>query len=133
MEIIDNEFYKSFEGEEEIDLIYKKNGEEVKRLEIWHGYFYFLMYGMMENEIESVGLLYEFNVHEGWYEDEVPWKIPDIQQAIQQFKGYSESNFSEEEEPSEIILAELPEIVERIIKFLEEAKENNGEVYIEYL
>ena len=128
----DNEFYKRFEGEEGINLIYKKDGEEIKCLEIWHGYFYFLMYGMIEKEIEPLGLLYEFNVHEGWYEDDKPWKIVDIQQAIQQFKAYSEKNFNEEEKPSETMLAKLPEIADRIIKFLEEVKKNNGNVYIEY-
>ena len=37
--IRDSEFYEGFEGEGEIDLIYKKEGKEIKRLEIWYGYF----------------------------------------------------------------------------------------------
>ena len=133
MKLIDDEYYIKFEGEEEIDFIYEKNKAEISRMKIWHGYFYFLLNGMITKEKKLIGLLDEHNKHEGWYESDEPWEIPDIKQAIEQFNNYSENNYSENEKPSEGILLKLPHILEKILKFLEEAKENNGKVYIEYL
>ncbi len=133
MVIINNKYYEGFEGEIEIDLIYKKNGVEIERLEIWNGYFSALLTGMLQLGTEPIGILHEYNLREGWYEDENPWKIPDIAQAITQFSNYSESNFSEEERPGKLLLSSLPKVLESIIQFLEKAKKNCGEVYIEYL
>lgn len=125
--IRESEFYEGFEEEEEIDLIYKKDGEEIRRLEIWEGYFSTLLNEMITEETEAEGLLYVYSVYEGWYEDENPWKIPDITQAITQFKNYGKKLMINKKEIDKI-WPEIPKILERILKFLEEARKNNGEV-----
>ena len=131
--IRDSEFYEGFEGEGEIDLIYKKEGKEIKRLEIWYGYFSKLLNKMIQNEMEIEGLLYEHSIHAGWYEDEEPWEIMDVNQAITQFKNYKEKKLTENKREMSEIWPEIPKVLERILEFLEEAKENNGKVYIDYL
>ncbi len=120
-------FYEGFEGEEVIDLIYKKDGEEIRRLEIWEEYFSTLLNEMITEETEAEGLLYVYSVYEGWYEDENLWKIPDITQAITQFKNYEKKLMINKKEIYKI-WPEIPKILERILKFLEEARKNNGEV-----
>ena len=87
---------------------------------------------MITEETEAEGLLHVYSVYDGWYEDENPWKIPDITQAITQFKNYEKKLMINKKEIDKI-WPEIPKILERILKFLEEARKNNGEVYIEYL
>ncbi len=128
---VDDEYYKGFEGEIEIDFVYRRDGEVVKRMEIWFGYFLNLIIGMVPENEEPTGILYDLLIGEDWEEE--PWKILDIQQTIEQFCGYNECNFNVTEKPSKGILLKLPKVLEKILNFLKEVKKNDGEVYIEYL
>lgn len=78
-----------------------------------------------------MGMLCMLLISDTW--DKEPWRIPDIQEMIIVFEKYDENNFSESERPSKLLLDLLPEVLESIIKFLKEVKENNGDVYMEYL
>ncbi|ACZ07306.1 Uncharacterised protein [Sebaldella termitidis] len=131
MLIIDDRYYREYEGEGEIDFICQKNGRKVKKIQIWEGYFLSILNGLIKNGEKPVGMLCMLLISDTW--DKEPWRIPDIQEMIIVFEKYDENNFSESERPSKLLLDLLPEVLESIIKFLKEVKENNGDVYMEYL
>lgn len=97
MDIV-TDYYTGFEGEPEIRFITsQKNGNTIV-LRIWYGYFFNIMNAMLDS-IEPgpegwTGLAYYFSAVEGWY-DESPWKIPDKQEALNQFAAINTSTLNE--------------------------------------
>lgn len=94
MEIISNKYYIGFEGEPEIQFIYKKACNTYKTI-IWEGYFDEIMTKLVPEEEGWTGLAYYYNMYLGWYE-ESPWIIDDLQMAIKQLNTIQYEALSDE-------------------------------------
>lgn len=92
MELINKKYYDGFEGEPEIQLIYRK-GDNNEILIIWEGYFDQIMKLMRPDAQGWTGLAYNYNMDTGWYE-ESPWLIKDLQMALTQNVGSGAGNLS---------------------------------------
>ena len=109
MELVNKKYYDGFEGEPEIQFIYKK-GNDTEILSIWEGYFDQIMRLMLPNEQGWTGL---------WYEDS-PWVIEDLQIALKQFESIDRTKLCDE----------AIEILMLLCNMLKEAILNNYEVSI---
>ena len=76
MELVNKIYYDGFEGEPEIQLIYRK-GDNNEILIMWEGYFDQIMKLMCPDAQGWTGLAYNYNMDTGWYE-ESPWVIKDF-------------------------------------------------------
>lgn len=135
MDIINTKYYDGFEGEPEIQFIRVSKKGEKHILSLWHAYFEIIMHSIIPidfNENQLSGLAYIFFKREGWY-DESPWQMPDIDDAIKQLKNYDSNNLTDDEKESlGNVLDDIPQVLEDIIKFLDDAKRLNEIVYISY-
>ena len=118
MELVNKKYYDGFEGEPEIQFIYKK-GNDTEILTIWEGYFDPIMRLMLPDEQGWTGLAYCYNMYTGWYEDS-PWVIEDLQIALKQFESIDETKLCDE----------ALEILMLLCNVLREAILNNYEVSI---
>ena len=94
MELVNKKYYDGFEGEPEIQFIYKK-GNDTEILTIWEGFFDQIMRLMLPDEQGWTGLAYCYNMYTGWYENS-PWVIEDLQIALKQFKSIDETKLCDE-------------------------------------
>lgn len=119
--MLNRKYYEGFEGEPELVLI----DSEENKLIIWIGYFEAILDALLESNLEKEGIIKEYFYHEGWYDDS-PWAIKDIHLTIKQLKSFDLSKVQQ----SKTIKNVLPGLVQDIIQFLEQAK--NEYVVIEY-
>lgn len=89
-----DKFYYGYEGEKAI-----KFSTEEKNLIIWEGFFDDIMEQFEPDSAGWKGLPYYYHLAIGW-RDESPWKIPDIENCLQQFEkvNLSKCRFLESEE-----------------------------------
>ena len=66
MELVNRKYYDGFEGEPEIQVIYKKRND-TEIFSIWEGYFDQIMRLMLPDEQGWTGLAYCYNMFTGWY------------------------------------------------------------------
>lgn len=111
--MIDERFYKGFEGEAAVSFV-----TDTTTLMIWDGYFETIMHNLLDSHIEKEGILKEFFNYEGWYEDS-PWIIEDIPLTICQLK-----HFGGRKGPRESLEIASEEVVTAILMFLEENQRN---------
>ena len=121
--MINDKYYAGFEGEVQISFSYGKDNT----LEIWQGYFETLLECMFDQGMEASGILHEWQVREGWYDDS-PWEIPDLKKTIEQFSMFNPKELKTD--VSHSIAQELPGIANAIIMFLKEAMASNEKAYI---
>ena len=118
MELINKKYYDGFEGEPEIQFIYrKKNYSEV--LIMWEGYFDQIMRLMVPDENGWTGISYCYNMYLGWYEKN-SWAIEDLQMTLKQFESIDRQKLCSE--PKKILIL--------ICDMLRDAISNNYEVFI---
>ncbi len=118
MERVNNEYYKGFEGEPEIQFICKKD-DDSEILIIWEGYFDQIMM-LIEPEADGwKGLAYYYNMYTGWYE-ESPWMVKDLHIALKQFEALD----------SKMIGGEVGEILKCIYGMLKSAILYEYEIFI---
>ncbi|TQR38694.1 hypothetical protein [Brevibacillus brevis] len=130
-EMINSSYYVGFEGEPELTLIYENLNDRYE-LRLWNGYFETLLDCMFEQVIDQSGILYEYSIYEGWYE-ESPWEIKNIKEAIQLFKSFDANKLTEDRDKvSKNIISTLPALASDIVKFLEQAITNGNRVFIVY-
>lgn len=117
--MIDNRFYKGFEGEPELSFVAADD-----KLIIWNGYFETILDHLLDCHVEKKGMVKEYFDHEGWYDDS-PWLIKDKSLIIDQLKYFDISKISQTS-----INDILKKVVQAIILFLE----NNylSKIYINY-
>ncbi|GEC92270.1 MULTISPECIES: hypothetical protein [Brevibacillus] len=127
-EVINDLYYVGFEGEPEIIFMYEKSNE-VQVLKLWNGYFELLLDCLVQQTSVQDGILHEYYVHEGWYE-ESPWEIKDVEKAVQLFKLFDVKKVTENE--SSNIIPVLPAITMDIISFLQQAIQSGNRVFIVY-
>ncbi|OWR31281.1 hypothetical protein CDO73_07725 [Saccharibacillus sp. O23] len=124
-------YYLGFEGYPEIDLI-SKNNMDIKTLKLWVGYFETILDLMSQYEDIEGGILYEYYLHNGWYE-ESPWELKNLESAIQLFKDFNLEQIDEKMlQESSSIVPILPKVACEIADFLEQALSSKSEVYICY-
>ena len=85
MEQINDNYYKGFEGEPEIQFICRK-GETSETFVIWEGYFDQIMRLIKPDDDGWKGLAYYYHMCLGWYE-ESPWVVQDLHTALKQFES----------------------------------------------
>ncbi|TKI56923.1 hypothetical protein E8L90_16430 [Brevibacillus antibioticus] len=130
-EMINSSYYVGFEGEPELTLIYENLNDRYE-LRLWNGYFETLLDCMFEQVTDQSGILYEYSIYEGWYE-ESPWEIKNIKEAIQLFKSFDATKLTEDRvKVSKNIIATLPALASDIVTFLEQAITNGNRVFIVY-
>lgn len=118
MDLINKKYYDGFEGEPEIQFIYRK-GNNSEILIMWEGYFDQIMRLMSPDEGGWTGLAYCYNMYLGWYE-ESPWKIEDLKTTLKQFESID----------SQKLCSEAKEILVLICDMLGEAISNSFEIFI---
>ena len=118
MEHINKKYYDGFEGEPEIQIIYRK-GNDSQILVMWEGYFDQIMRLISPDRSGWTGLAYYYNMYLGWYE-ESPWVIEDLQMALKQFESIN----------SRKLCCEAKEILVSICDIINEAISNSYEVFI---
>lgn len=119
-------YYKGFEGETPICISTEDNSCSLK---MWNGYFEMLLEYMLNQNMDHHGILKEYILHEGWY-DESPWGLINIKEAIIQFQQI-DFKFMEQGEQSELSSI-LPELAKIIIDFLKEALLKKQKISIIY-
>ncbi|MFD0670581.1 hypothetical protein [Cohnella sp. GCM10027633] len=130
-EFVNAAYYTGFEGEPEIAFVYEMTNER-QVLKLWTGYFDTIMDLMCQYESYKNGILHEYYVHEGWYE-ESPWEVTQLDATIQLFKSFHlQSVDVKAAEASPNIVPVLPDVAREIIQFLEQARINGSTVYIVY-
>lgn len=116
--MINDTYYKGFEGEPEIQFICKKTEcDEV--LVIWEGYFDEIMKRIAPQKDGWTGLAYYYNMCLGWYE-ESPWVVDDLHMSLEQFCKIEKYDLSKE----------AKEVLGEICGMLKEAIENDLVVLI---
>lgn len=118
--MINRTYYEGFEGEPDLVIAFGN-----QKLIMWIGYFEAILDALLENDLPKEGIIKEYFYHEGWYDDS-PWKLEDIPLAIEQISSFD----IDKVDKSENIKKVLPDLVHEIIRFLENAK--NEDVVIEY-
>ncbi|GKU77602.1 hypothetical protein [Paenibacillus sp. L3-i20] len=130
-EMINDSYYFGFEGEPQITFIYENLNDKYE-LRLWNGYFETLLNCMFEQFTDRSGILHEYSIYEGWYE-ESPWEITKIEEAIQLFKSFDATKLTEDKvKISNNIIATLPALASDITIFLEQATINGNRVCIVY-
>lgn len=119
--MVNDTYYKGFEGEPEIQLIYNQQDKTTYTMRMWEGYFNNIMYAIEAEKKGWTELAYYFNMQEGWYE-ESPWKVPNINQVIEQLGKIDKKQLDET----------TIQILEDMIRIFISAEETNNEVYIAY-
>ncbi len=118
MERVNDEYYKGFEEEPEIQFICRK-GNDSETLIIWEGYFDQIM-RLIEPENDGwKGLAYYYHMYSGWYE-ESPWMVQDLHTALQQFESLDDKMISDE----------AGEILKKICDMLKNAIFYDFEIFI---
>jgi hypothetical protein len=116
--MINSNFYNGFEGEGQVIF-----SDEVKNeLIVWEGYIYVLMERMFE---QGYKILVDFYNH-NYEDDENPWTIPDIPNAINQYKSFNVS-YAEEDN----FKNDFPKLIDEITRFLMNALASGKKVYMQ--
>ena len=127
MEIVNSKFYDSFEGYPEIHFIYETK-EQVNRFVIWEGYFETLLSACFSEDIREGGLLHSYRNADGFY-DESPWKIPNIDIAINELGLFKKTEI--QSDSNDMIMA-VENLKSELLSFLTEPQNRGLEVYIDY-
>jgi hypothetical protein len=122
MENIEIDFRCGCGSDEEIILSISTDIYQ-KKLRIWEGYFNAIV-SQIELSADGTwtGIAYYFHLFLGWNKEE-NWQIPDLNEALLQFKSI---NMPEDR----LIYENAREVLVEIIEFLSEASEKNLPVYI---
>ncbi|MBC1557366.1 hypothetical protein HB911_01475 [Listeria booriae] len=117
--MINNVFYKDFEGESELSFVSNED-----KLIIWNGYFETILDSLIDSGVDKKGMLKEYFNHEGWYDDS-PWLLRDTKLALEQLRSFDITKVRET-----TMTNNLSNVISTIIMFLE--KHILDDVYIEY-
>lgn len=96
---VNNQFYRGYEGEKEIQIFTSK-----EKMVIWDGFFNDIMEQFKPAEEGWIGIAYYYHLYLGWCDGKV-WKIPNIDEYLQQFRQLDITNCRFEE--SKKVLADI--------------------------
>lgn len=132
---INNDYYKGFEGEGEIDIIrIRKNGDEII-LKIWQGYFDILLDEILnctkfQDPTELKGILKCYYYLSDFYDYE-PYFIDNIKFEINNLIKFNSNKISNKKQlKSDLLLKSITEVKENILTLLNEALEMGDKVCI---
>jgi hypothetical protein len=122
MKNIEIDFRCGCDSDEEIILSFSTDIAR-KRLRIWEGYFNAIV-SQIELSADGTwtGIAYYFHLCLGWNKEEY-WQIPDLNEALSQFKSI---NMPEDR----LVYENANEVLVEIIIFLSEAIDKNAPAYI---
>jgi hypothetical protein len=118
------DFYSGYEGDDEIIFTMKSSNCCQKKLRIWDGYFHSIINQVKLSDDGSwPGLAYYYHLRIGWYEED-NWQIPNINEALLQFKNICL--------PSDRPIYEISsQVLVEIINILSEAVETDSPIFIQ--
>ncbi|WP_294615556.1 hypothetical protein [uncultured Gilliamella sp.] len=135
MNTVNYDYYKSFEGEGEINIIrIRKNGDKII-LKIWQGYFDLLLDAILngtefKDPTELKGILKCYYYLSDFYDYE-PYFIDNIALEIDNLIKFNVNKISNKKQlKSDLLLTPIIEIKENILTLLNEALAMGDEVYI---
>lgn len=121
--MIDEKYYKGFEGEGAYILYYVTKAGEQEGLYIWEGFLYALLAGCFYPDYFSDGLVGTWNISMDF-----PQKINNIALAIKELKEFSIDKMKENY-PS--MIEDMPMLQKDILELLEKAQLEGLDVYID--
>ena len=124
--MIDNTYNQGF-GAEKVVVIYSMTSKGKEGYGMWDGYFENLLRGCYNDRIVRGGILYGYMTQTEWC-DESPWKIENVQLAINEIKLFTETSIPD----MDIMFKKLRDIQLKLLRVLEDAVEQGNDVYIEY-
>ena len=119
---INEKYYEGYEGDPNMLFCRTENDIPVEKINIWDGYFDFIMSLVQPEEEGWTGLAYFYHLIIGWYEEE-NWLIPNIAEAYGQLEKLN---------PEELPYREAKEVLALLLNMLKRAMDTNGKVYIMY-
>ena len=120
MDNIISKYYDGYEGEPEIQFIKVSNSGSKTILSIWDGYFDDIMRHFLPTGSGWTGLAYYYHICIGW-EEESPWKIPDLNEALAEFQSLN---------PQKLEFNTSPEVLYAICELIATAIKKNEQVWI---
>lgn len=124
--MIDNQYYKGFEGYPE----YIVRNSEGNGYSVWDGYFSTIMTGGFIEPPKEGGFIYYWNLCIGFEGDDENWKIPNLAQAIFELRSYDKTRKTLEKSSDDMI-EDSEKVKDTLLKFLEDAKARNLDVYVQ--
>ena len=114
------DFYKGYEGGDEIQFIEISPNGSRNIIRMWDAFFHDFIEKIKPEKEGWTSLAYYYHLDEGWY-DESPWEIRDILKALEQLEQLRNIDFNFEE---------TREIYNEVCKLLDSALNTNSRVYI---
>ena len=114
------DFYKGYEGENEIQFIKISPDGSKEMIKIWDGFFDDFMTKIKPEKEGWTSLAYYYHLVEGW-NDESPWEIQDVLGAFEQLKQLNDIDFR---------FVKSKVVHHEVCKLLESALKSNSRVYI---
>lgn len=111
--IVDNKFYKGYEGEPEIQFIEELEDGTKGIFSVWDGYFNDIMELFQPGAHGWEGLALYYHLDSEWY-NESPWKIPDKKSTLNQFQVLEIKKLKYE--ISQLVLKRICEILSNAIE-----------------
>lgn len=136
MEIVNDDYYKGYEGEGEINIVREKSNGDYIVIKIRQAYFDTLMSGAISDEMlkkpsDLKGLLKCYYDLSGFYDGDI-FYIDDICGEIKNISGYNQDNLYKNNvliEPESFLLP-VSKLKQELIKFLKDAISYKDKVYV---
>lgn len=126
--MINENYYKGFEGEKDLDIYYYQEDGEKTGLKIWDGYFELLLSACWLGQVSKGGLLECYADREGFYEEK-PWRISNIDVVIKELLQYS----PEFEKDISLSMKETLSVLQKdLLMLLDFAVLHNKDIYIDF-
>ncbi len=126
--MLNQDFFMDYDYEIHIEIYTINEHNEKIGYNLWSGYLENLLDGCYMVGVKEDGILNGYVQHSEWY-DEKPWKIRNLETAISELENFKEEQISE---MSKMMIDEIINLKCKLIKLLNEAKENGRDVFIEY-
>lgn len=113
-------YYDGFESEPEIKFV-MNTAENSSVIRMWVGYFDEIMRMIPPVNDEWIGITYQYNMEEGWY-DESPWVIPELNTLRNQIELAKDS----------VTDTTIKSICANLVSMIDDALQTNNQIFIVY-
>lgn len=124
-QMIDNIYFKGYEGEGEVDIWYEQNNKK-NGLRIQEGFFETILDGCYNSNYNIGGLIDCYCNKDGFYDEK--WIIRNLAVVIRELQGFNENKIHTND--TEIILMSK-KIINKIILLINESISNELDIFIE--
>ena len=125
--MIDKNFYKGFEGEDQVKIWTIHNNEEIGFL-LWAGYFELLLDGCTKAKYEKEGLIECYFQRNGFYDDK--WEAKDLSIIVEELKQYDENQLRCRDPK---LKKDVKTIADTLLYFIDNVVCHQTKLYIEYI